>query len=137
MRTSLTKYFMNEFVNRIFGRDPYTVPTSLFFGLWASALNSESTGETWGEIQAPSYHRVEVANVAASFDASVGGRKVNSVEIAFPVAAEEWGVIRYVAVLDAATAGNMLLWSELSTPKFIFTGDMVRFPPSSFVIDLV
>jgi len=88
-------------------------------------------------VTAASYTRMEVVNEAASFGDLLEGEKRNANEILFPAATEDWGIVTHVALLDAATDGNILFFGELTTPKEVVNGDTFRFPPASLRVGIV
>lgn len=105
------------------------------------ALYTAAPGETGGgtEVTGGSYARQRVYdngggtpdwNLAAS---EGGGGYVtdNSDDITYPTATADWGTVSDVAILDASTAGNFLLYGSLSTPKIVGTDDVFKFPAGS------
>lgn len=51
--------------------------------------------------------------------------------VTFPTATASWGTVTHMAILDAATAGNMLYYGPLTASKTVDPGDTVTFPVSS------
>ena len=45
------------------------------------------------------------------------------VNITFPAPTASWGVVTYMAVYDASTAGNLLFYAALTASKTINNGD--------------
>jgi hypothetical protein len=86
---------------------------------------TDSGGGT--EVTGGAYARKAVTNNATNFPAASGGAKSNGVEIAFVEATASWGTVVAFAVMDAATAGNMLYWGAVSPNKLVDTGDVARF----------
>lgn len=109
-----------------------TGPANLFVALFTT--NHVDTGGGAVEVTGGSYARVAVVSSltawagtqgAASTVASSGssGTTSNNAAITFPVPTANWGVITGFAVMDALTAGNMLIYSALTTSKTINNGD--------------
>jgi hypothetical protein len=133
-------YLEAKVKNETLGAVAYTAPTNIFFGLWgtASSINDASTGGTAGEITGGSYDRVNMTNNTTNFPTVTTGAKVNNVAIVFPTATANWNTsanINQVGALDAnaKTSGdNLLLWSDLTTPKPVLSGDTAQFAISAF-----
>jgi hypothetical protein len=131
-----SSFLSDKLLNHVLGRNIYTPPVNLYFGLWLTQLSQGLDGEALGEVTAPSYSRVAVANNNTLFPLAVDRTVRNAIDIVFPEAEEEWGLIRNVAILDAATDGNILFFSALTDPKQVDTGDVFKFTPSSLLVRL-
>lgn len=108
-----------------------TGPATLYVGI-LTANPSDTGGGT--EVAGGSYARVAVSSslvnwagtqAAASTVASSGntGTTSNNGAITFPAPTANWGVVTGLAVFDAATGGNMLLWGGLAANKTVNNGD--------------
>jgi hypothetical protein len=104
-----------------------TRPTAWYIGLFTAA-----PGETGGgtEVSGGDYARQAVTFTVSGDTAS------NSAAVEFPTATGSWGTITHGAIFDAATSGTMLAYAELSAPKTISTGDVLRFPIGDFDVIL-
>lgn len=62
----------------------------------------------------------------------------NSVQFVFDTALEDWGWISGVAIVDTSVhkSGNMLMHSQLSNPRYVYTGDNIKFDLNSLEISL-
>jgi hypothetical protein len=62
----------------------------------------------------------------------------NSVQLVFDTALQDWGWISGVAIVDSATygSGNVLMHSKLSNPRYVYTGDNIKFDLNSLEISL-
>jgi len=62
----------------------------------------------------------------------------NSVQFVFDTALQDWGWISGVAIVDTSTygSGNMLMHSRLSNPRYVYTGDNIKFDLNSLEISL-
>jgi len=104
-------------------------PAAIYIGLWTATLTDASTGITAGEVSGGAYARVQMTQADATWDATVGGdgHTQNTAAITFPTATANWGTITDVAVLDAATGGNILFYSPLDASRVVNNGDTFRF----------
>ena len=108
-----------------------TGPATLHVGI-LTANPSDTGGGT--EVTGGSYARVAVSSslvnwagtqAAASTVASSGntGTTSNNGAITFPAPTANWGVVTGLAVFDAASGGNMLIWGALGVSKTVNNGD--------------
>lgn len=126
--------------NEVLGAVAFGAPATVYFGLWgtAASISDTSHGGTAGEVSGGSYDRVGKTNNTTNFATVTTGAKVNSNAITFTTASANWNGganINQVGVLDAnaKTSGdNLLLWSDLTTPKTVLNGDTAQFNTSAF-----
>ena len=108
-----------------------TGPSTLYYGL-LTATPTDSTPGT--EVTGGSYARVAVTSsltnwagtqAAGSTTVSSGtsGTTSNNTVITFPAPTANWGSVVAVCIYDAATGGNPLIYSTLTTSKTINNGD--------------
>ena len=87
------------------------------------AGGTEATGTAYARI-----------DVSASFPSASGtsGAISNDVAITFPTAGASWGTISHVAIFDASTSGNLLVYGSLASSVTIGNGDIFKIPVGSF-----
>lgn len=107
-----------------------TRPTAWHVGLFTAA-----PGETGGgtEVSGSNYSRTAVTFTVSGTAPTLA---TNGSAIEFPTASGSWGTITHVAVFDADSSGNMLVYAELSTSKAIGSGDVFRIPAGDLDITL-
>lgn len=107
-----------------------TRPTTWFVGLFTAA-----PGETGGgtEVSGGSYARTAVTFTVSGTAPTLA---TNSAAVEFAAATASWGTITHVAVFDASTAGNMLVYATLTASKTIASGDVFRIPAGDLDITL-
>ena len=104
-----------------------TRPTAWYVGLFTAAPG-EAGGGT--EISGSGY-----ARQAVTFTVS-GNLATNNAAIEWPTATGSWGTITHIAVFDALTTGNMLVYATLTSSKTISTGDVLRIPSGDLDVTL-
>ena len=104
-----------------------TRPTAWYIGLFTAAPG-EAGGGT--EVSGGSYVRE-----AVTFTVS-GNLATNSAAVEWPTATGTWGTITHVAVFDALTSGNMLVYATLTSSKTIASGDVLRIPAGDLDVTL-
>ena len=117
----------DKVLDHILGGGDYSRPATVYIGLWTAALDDTSTGSTANEVSGGSYVRKSVTNNATNWPAASGGAKANGAAITFVTATGDWGTVTYFAILDAASAGNILGWGALTQSKTIGNGDTASF----------
>ncbi len=124
MAGSKTDWYENKVIEHLF-ETSYTAPDPLYVALF---LESNKPGDAGGGTEASggAYARVAVAQTTGW--TSAGNATENAADINFPEATASWGELGAFALFDALTAGNMLYWGDLTTPKTINSGDTAKFP---------
>jgi len=125
--SAMTDYLEDKLLNHTFRNLAFTPPTTVYLALFTAA-----PGETGGgtEVSGGDY-----ARQAITFGApSPSGTIKNSADITFPTATADWGTITHVAIMDAATAGNMLVYGALTVQKVVGTGDIFRVTTNNLTV---
>lgn len=98
--------------------DSVTRPTNWYAALYTAAP-SDAGGGT--EVSAGGYAREAVAFTVS------GDTAANATAVEFGPASADWGTITHVAILDAATTGNLIAWAALSASKTVENTDTLEF----------
>lgn len=115
MAGNLTNYLENKLLDHFLGTTSYTMPT-VYVGLFTVAPTDAGGGT---EVTGGSY-----ARQAAAFTAAASGATSNSANIDFTNMPAATTVA--IAVFDASTSGNMLVYGTLTTNKQTDAGDTLR-----------
>lgn len=126
--SAASNYLETKIFDHVFRNTAYTPAATLYLALFTSTATTAEleAGTLTNEVTGGSYARQTV-----SFSAPSNGVGSNSGSITFPSASAGWGVIRYVAVMDASTAGNVLWYAQLSSDVTINSGNTFQFNASS------
>jgi hypothetical protein len=128
---ALSDYLENKIIDWAIRGQTFTPPASQYFALATTAGSDVACGT---EVTGGSYARVAVTSSlanwagtqsAGSTTASTGtsGTTSNNATITFPAPTAAWGSVTEYCVFDAASAGNLLWRTALTTPKTINNGD--------------
>jgi len=109
------------------------MPATVYIALFTS-IPDDGGGGTEVSTTGTAYARVAATNNSTNWPDAGGGIKSNGATITFPTAIDSWGNVDYVAVYDDPTAGNMLLWGEVSATVSPIAGNIPYFSPGSFAI---
>lgn len=135
--SALSNYYENLLLDGVLGTSSVTLPSTVYVGLFKSTVDDATTlanleaGTLTDEVSGGSY-----ARVAATFGAASGGSASNSADVTFATATANWGQVTIVAVLDANTAGNVIVAGVLDTAKTIESGDTFEITTSNLTITL-
>jgi hypothetical protein len=125
---SLTNAFETSTLQYLFTTGSVTRPTAWYLGLFTS--DPTETGSAGTEVSGGGY-----ARKAVTFTVS-GNLATNSGAIEWDAATASFGTITHIAVLDAASGGNMIASSALTASKAIATDDIIRVPAGDLDITL-
>lgn len=94
-------------------------PTNIFYAPASLAQNAQS-----GD---PGYARYEG-----------NGFVKNSFQLVFNTALTDWGWVSGIAILDSNVrgSGNLLMYARLDNPRYVYTGDNIKFDTNSLEISL-
>ena len=115
-----SSYLENKIIDHILRNQSYTPPATIYVALF-TADNGLEGGTITGEVSGGAYARQSITLSAAS-----GGASSNTADIPFPTATADWGTITHVALMDAASGGNVLMHSALDASKTVNNGDTFK-----------
>ena len=120
MAGNLSNYLENKLLDHFLGTAAYTMPTTVYVGLYTVAPSDTGTGTTGGtQVTGGSY-----ARQTAVFSAAASGPTSNTANIDF--AGMPAATTVAIGVFDALTSGNLLLWGTLTANKTTDAGDTLR-----------
>jgi hypothetical protein len=129
---ALSNYLEEAVLNHVFRNIALGSPATTYLALYTTDPGEADGG---AEVSGGSYARQAVTFGAP---AQIGGKATikNSVEIVFPVATADWGIIAFVGVRDLLTVGNLLYYGAMTAPKTIGNTDQLKFAVDALVLDL-
>jgi hypothetical protein len=125
---SISNYFENKILDHMLRNQSFTPPSTVYVGLFTVAPTDEGGGT---EVSGGGYARQSV-----TFSAASDGSITNSADITFPQATANWGTIVAVGLFDAATAGNLLWYGDLTQSKTVNSGDIFKIPAGNLTVSL-
>lgn len=134
---SFTNYLEEKVLQHVFATPAYTPPTGRYVALFTAAPGepgggTEVTGGAYVRQAAtftvdPAYEIAPNVFIMAAY---------TNADVEFPTATAEWGVITHVALFDAPTGGNMLVYAQLAAARTITVGDIFRIPVENLIFSL-
>jgi hypothetical protein len=131
---SFGDYWEKKVLDHIFNKAAYTAPT-IYVAL--STADPTDTGSGLAEPSGNGYARK--ATAPADWNAAAGTNPTvtdNANALTFNEASGSWGTITHFALMDAASAGNLLAYGALTTPKAISAGDTPQFAVGDLDVQL-
>ena len=121
----LTDYSENAILNTL--RSVTWTSFAAYVALFTTATTDAGGGT---EVSGGGYARQLVGLSEAS---GAGGLTSNAADIIFPTATADWGTVTHIAIMDAATGGNMIMHSPLDASKTIAVGDTFKINATELV----
>lgn len=124
-------YLENALYNHVLRNTSFTSPATIRAALFTStATNAEiEAGTLTNEVVGNAYARQAIA-----FGAPTNGSGSNSGAVTYPTATPSgWGTIRFTAVMDASTSGNVLVYTQLDADVTINASNTFQFNAGGFV----
>lgn len=131
-----SNYLENKLLDVVFGSNAaYSRPATLYIALFNSSAFTDDILGT--EVSAGVYARAAVTNNSSNFPAAESGVKstVNPIVFLNPADNPDWGEVAKAGIFDALSAGNLLVYADLTVPRTIYAGDGVSF--NAFTIDFL
>lgn len=133
----MTTYLMNknlELLVRGVTMAPYS---NIYIAVSTTQPFVNGTGVT--EPTAPSYARLAVSCNSTNFSQSTNGKISNAVALRFAEALTAWNtssnLIKYYAIYDATTGGNMLWFGDFTTAKDVVAESVLEIPIGGISIE--
>jgi hypothetical protein len=130
---ALSDYLENKLVDHVFRNTTYTPPTTVYVALFTSSasLAQLEAGTLTNEVTAGAY---AYERKAITFTAPSNGATSNNAVITWT---NMPGVtVAYAAIMDASSAGNVLVYGGLVTPKTINPGDTFAIATGDYTVTL-
>ena len=135
--SAASDYLENKVLDHVLTATTFTAPTTRYLALFTGTANDVKgrleAGTLTDEVSTSgtAYGRKTVTFAAAS-----AGSSATNATVTFDTATGNWGTITCVAVMDAATSGNVLFYGEVTTAKTIETGDTFQVSSGNLTISL-
>lgn len=112
--SGFSTYLDNKILAHVFNGTVYNTPAK-YWALFTSATGLTDNSPVKDEVTGEGYARVKAENSAFTTPSASVVKNANAIE--FPVAISNWGRVTHVAIMDAATDGNVLAWGVIRNPS--------------------
>jgi hypothetical protein len=126
----MSNFLENALINATLRATTYTSVATVYVSLWTSDPTDAGSG-TEVSTSGTGY-----ARTAVTFGAPSNGVTTNSADVTFPTATASFGVVGWIGINDAVTAGNLLYHTALDTSKTIDTGDIFKISTGNLSVTL-
>jgi hypothetical protein len=124
---SASNTFENKILDAGFGAGTLTKPTNVFVALYSTAPTDSTSGT---EVVGNGYGRQVV-----SFSSAANGAIASSGNVSFVAnAASTWTTAVAVALTDASSAGNIMVYSTLSPTRTLKDGETLTFETADLIV---
>jgi hypothetical protein len=130
----ITNTQINNIMNLLLGKTPFTTPDTLYIGLSITDIDNNGAGAV--EPNGGNYQRVAVANNKTSFTDATNGVITNNIQIAFNESTADWGIVTNIFISDAAMGGNILYYDKLEKSRNIQMDSVLIFPIGAITFTL-
>jgi len=134
--SAASDFLEKAILDHVLGNTTYLPASTLYLGLFTESGSTSAeleAGTLTSEVSGGDYARETITFDAAS---SPDGTADSAATVTFPAASANWGEITHVAVMDAPSAGNVLFYGTVTTPKTIESGDTFQVSAGNLTITL-
>lgn len=124
-------YLENKLLDHITGKTAYTQPTA-YVALCTAAPTDSDTGSTITEASYTSYARVSTAG--SDWNAASSGSTDNANAISFPACTGGTNTVTHFVLVDASSAGNILVHGALDSSLAISNGITPSFASGTLTV---
>lgn len=133
MAMQISNWLSAQLLNAALRSTAFTAPTTVYIALYTSDPTAADTGT---EVSGGAYARKAITFAAPAL--SGGKQTVNSsVDVEFPVASADWGLVTHVGIRNALTGGNLLWTASLPSARTILSGDKPKFLAGSVQVSFI
>ena len=138
MAGSFSDYLELKILDWLLGGVAFTPPATYYAALYTVAPSDSGGGTEVSTGVWTNYARVAITKDQTNFPAAAAGGIANGALIDFGTAAITGTapVVAAIALLDASSAGNLIVWADLTASKTINNDDPVTVPIGSLAITL-
>lgn len=130
--SAASDYLEDKLLDHVLTATSYTAPSTRYLALFTAVTGLETNSPS-AEISASG---TAYARQTVTFAAASSGTSATNATVTFPAATDNWGTVTHVAVMDAATSGNVLFYGAVTTSKTIETGDTFQVSSGNLTISL-
>lgn len=152
--TAFSDYMESGLLHHIFRGQTLAKPSQIAIALTSGVPSDSSTGATLPEIPSgidggdSGYTRTSLGAPSSSGDSTwnytsanhaVGSGVIsNASNIVFSQALKDWGWVSGFAIVDHSSygSGNVIMRAQLSNPRVVYTGDIMKFDAGTLKINI-
>jgi hypothetical protein len=142
---NMSNFLENKVIDFVFRGQAFTPAESLYLALCTSTPTDASTGNTIAEVTGGDYTRKQITSDTTSWLSTQGNTASTSTGTSGTTSnanSVSWtnvtwsATITAVALVDAASGGNVYFWGPLLSSKTVSSGDSVTFNAGNLSIQI-
>jgi hypothetical protein len=138
-------YAENKLADHLFRNTAYSesTPASFYIALYTTACTDAAAGT---EVATGGYARVAITRSTSAWTGTHGtttgassgtnATVSNAAAVIFPAASGDWGTVTHWGVVDASTAGNLIVCAALTASRNITNGSTPSFGAGALTIQI-
>lgn len=127
----LSNYLINKQLLVLTNQGTFSSPATLYLALYTSNPQPNNSGT---EVSGTNYARQAVTWTSIG---GTGTSATNSATITFPTAGSGgWGTITYLALFDASTSGNLLMFAPATSSVTVANGNVYQVASGQLLIGM-
>ena len=137
--SAASNYLENALLDHTLGEGArtFTSPATLYLALFTNTGTGTSANLEAGTLTDEiSSSGTAYDRKAVNFSAAINGTAATDGTVTWTTATANWGTVTHVAVMDAATTGNVLFYGNLTSNKVIETGDTFQISSTNLTVSL-
>lgn len=127
----MTSYTQKKLQDNIYGLAAFVMPPVVYASIHTASPTDSGSLANEVTTAASGYTRIAVTSLMNGTDGTTG-IAANNASIIFGPALIDWGTVTYVAISDAITGGNMLLYGPLTEVQTTPIGESVQFSAGQY-----
>jgi hypothetical protein len=122
----ISGYLRDALISHVFRSTPLAKPTSIWLALYTAPPTAAGGG---AEVTGGSYARVQCGpgDLAWAGPTAGNGVATSLIDFVFPTPTADWGNVVAWGIHDAASGGNLLIFSTVTASTFVASGSNPRF----------
>ena len=133
--SEFSDYTARNFINHFLRNNAFTSPAAIYLALFtgSAGLGANAPSYEIGAIGAYSRATFTLGTATAMATAATS---ISTADVTFATATATWGTISHAAIMDALTAGNVMLWSPLDATKLVGNSDQFKVNATQLFIQI-
>ncbi|WP_342428553.1 hypothetical protein [Paenibacillus sp. FSL L8-0158] len=128
---SKSNWWKTACINAALRGTNFIAPQTVYIALYISNPTDADTGQ---EVSGGGYARRAVT-FGAPVIADRRAAAASAVDVYFPIATADWGLVTHIGIRTAATGGNLMYHGAVTNPRTVQTNDSLRFMAGRINID--
>ena len=137
--SAASNYLENKLLDHALGEGArnFTSPATLYLALFKDTGSGTSANLELGTLTDEiSTSGTAYGRQTVDFSAASSGSAASNGTVTWTTATAGWGTVTHVAIMDAATSGNVLFYGALTSSKTIDSGDTFQISSTNLTVSL-